>query len=150
MPSYSREFEIASATFAKIRDAFPAFTMNLELHPAHVELAMDIPVQPGLSFKLWLDLQNRDELTLSASHFWYEWFPCTNQMVVDEYLEAVLGLLSGRFRILEHWRGGRVVKAQLQSPRDSKWKSVATSTNISSLIPWPPKKLRVVQNSANV
>lgn len=147
---HSREFDIASATFEKIRAAFPALTMNLDLHPAHVELAMDIPAQAGLSFKLWLDFQNGDELTFSASGFWYEWFPCTNQNRVDEYFEAVSGLLSGRFRILEHWRGGRIVKAQLQSPDDGKWKSIATSTNISGLIPWPPKKLRIVQNIPNV
>ena len=146
----SREFEIASATFEKIRAAFPALTMNLDSHPAHVELAMDIPVQPGLSFKVWLDFQNGDELTLSASRFWYEWFPCTNQKTVDEYLEAVSGLLSGRLRILEHWRGGRIVKAQLQSPMDDKWKSIATSTNTSGLIPWPPKRLRIIQNNSNV
>jgi hypothetical protein len=144
----SREFEIASATFEKIRAAFPTLTMNLDSHPAHVELAMGIPVQPGLPFKVWLDFQNGDELTLSASHFWYEWFPCTNQKKVDEYLEAVLGLISGRFRILEHWRGGRVVKSQLQSSRDNEWKSIATSTNISGLIPWPPKKLRIVQDGS--
>jgi hypothetical protein len=93
----SRKFEIASATFERIRAAFPTLTMNLDLHPAHVELAMDIPVQPGLPFKVWLDFQKGDELTLSASHFWYEWFPCTNQKKVDEYVEAVSGLLSGRF-----------------------------------------------------
>jgi hypothetical protein len=132
---HSQEFEIASATFEKIRAAFPALTMNLDLHPAHVELAMDIPVQPGLSFKVWLDFQNGDELTLSASRFWYEWFPCTNQKIVDAYLEAVLGLLSCRLRILEHWRGGRILKAQLQPPRDDRWKSIATSTNIAALIP---------------
>jgi hypothetical protein len=135
---HSREFEIASATFGKIRASFPALMMNLDLNPAHVEITMDIPVQPGLSFKVWLDFQNGDELTLSASHFWYEWFPCTNQKRVDEYVGAVLGLLSGRFRILEHWRGRRVVKAQLQTLRDNKWKSIAASTNISGLIPWPP------------
>src|SRR5258708_20725044 len=110
---HSREFEIASATFETIRAAIPTLTMSLDLHPAHVELAMDIPVQPGLPFKVWLDFQNGDELTLSASHFWYEWFPCTNQKRVAEYLETVLGRLSGRFRILVHWRGARAVQAQL-------------------------------------
>jgi hypothetical protein len=143
----SREYDIAHATFEKIRTAFPGLTMNLVLHHAHVDLAMDIPVQSGMSFKVWLDFQNGDELTLSAARSWFEWFPCTNQKKVDKYLEAVLSLLSGRYRILQHWRGGRVVKAQLQSPRDDKWKSVATSMNISALIPWPPKKLRVVQNN---
>jgi len=46
---------------------------EMNLDPAsgacRVELAMDISVQPGLSFKVWLDFQNGDELTLSASHF---------------------------------------------------------------------------------
>jgi hypothetical protein len=85
---HTREFEIASATFEKIRAEFPALNMNVCFQPADVELAMDIPVQPGLSFKVWLNFQTGDELTLSASRFWYEWFPCTNQKKVDEYLEA--------------------------------------------------------------
>lgn len=146
----SREYEIAYTTFEKIRAEFPALAMNLDLHPAHVDLGMDIPVQSGLSFKVWLDFQNGDELTLSAAHFWFEWFPCTKQKNVDNYLDAVSGLLSGRFRILQHWRGGRVVKAQLQSPDSHKWKTIASSINIpSALIVWPPKKIRVVQNNSN-
>jgi hypothetical protein len=141
----SREFEIALFTFERIRAAFPALVMNLDLHPKQVDLVMDIPAQPGLSFRVDLNLQNLDELHLSASALWVEWFPCTNPKRVDQYFEAVSGLLSGKFRILEHWRGKRAVKAKLQCPRNGGWKTIATWSVLLS-IPWPPKTRKVVQN----
>ena len=145
----TKQFEIALSTFEKIRAAFPALAMNLDSHPLHVDLAMDIPAQPGLSFKISLNLQNLDELDLSASALWVEWFPCTNPTKVDEYFAAVSGLLSGRFRILEHWRGRRVVKAELQFPTERVWKTMTGCWNILS-IPWPQKTLKVVQNLLDV
>jgi hypothetical protein len=119
--------------------------MNLDLDPGDLELAMDIPAQTGLSFRVDLNLQNVDELHLAASALWVEWFPCTNPKRVDEYFEAVSGLLSGQFRILEHWRGKRAVKAELQAPNKGGWKTIAT-WSVLLAIPWPPKKLKVVQN----
>ena len=38
----SKQYEIALAMFEKIRAAFPTLTMNLDLRPENVELAMDI------------------------------------------------------------------------------------------------------------
>jgi hypothetical protein len=143
----TRELEIALSTFEKLRKQFPSLSMNLDLHHAHLDAAMDIPAQPGLSFKVHLDLQNLDELHLVASAFWCEWFPCTNPKKVDRFVEAVSGLLSGEFRILEHWRGRRWVKAQLQRPNGSDWKTIATSSNLSAIVPWPRKALKVVQNN---
>lgn len=144
------EFEIALSTFGKLRARFPALSMNLDLRPTHVDVAMDIPAQPGLSFKVHLDLQNRDELHLVASPFWFEWFPCTNSKRVEEYIEAVSGLLSGEFRILEQWRGRRPVKAQLQRPSGGDWETVATWGHVSAVVPWPKKTLKVVQNKPPV
>jgi len=145
LSAQSKQYEIALSTFGKIRAAFPALTMNVDLHPEHVDLAMDIPAQPGLSFKIGLNLQNLDELHLEASALWVEWFPCTNPKKVEEYFEAVSGLLSGEFRIFEHWRGKRAVKAELQRPVQSGWKAVGTSLWLLS-IPWPRKTFKVVQN----
>jgi len=142
------EFEIALSTFEKLRTTFPALSMNLDLRPTHLGVAMDIPAQPGLSFKVHLDLQNRDELHLSASAFWYEWFPCTNPEKVEKYIEAVSGLLSGEFRILEHWRGRRPVKAKLRRPSGGGWEKVATWADVSAIVPWPRQTLKVVQNKA--
>ena len=139
------EFDIALSIFEKIRAAFPALTMNLDLHPKNVDLEMDIPAQAELLFRVHLNLQG-DELHLSASRFWVEWFPCTKPGKVDKYFEAVSGLLSGEFRILEHWRGRRPVKAQLQRPIRGGWESVATWSDVSAIVPWPKKTLQVVQN----
>jgi hypothetical protein len=142
----TREVEIALSTFEILRERFPSLSMNLDLHPAHVDVAMDIPAQSGLCFKVHLNLQNIDELHLVASAFWCGWFPCTNPQKVERYIEAVSGVLSGEFRILEHWRGRRPVKAQLQRPNGSGWKNFATWGDISALVPWPKKTLKVVQN----
>ncbi len=141
----SEQYGIAISTFERIRAAFPALTMNLNLHPKHVDLAMDIPAQPGLSFYIDLNLQNLDELHLSASALWIEWFPCMNPKKVDRYFDAVSGLLSGQFRILEYWRGSRPVKAKLQRPSNGGWKTIATWSVLLS-IPWPPKSRKVVRN----
>jgi hypothetical protein len=146
----TKQFEIALSTFEKIRAAFPTLTMNLVLDHPHLDLAMDIPAQPGLTFKMDLNVQNLDELHLSASALWYEWFPCTNSKKVERYLEAVSGLLSGEFRILEHWRGKRPVKAQLQRPCRGRWENVATWLDVSAIVPWPRKSHKVAQNKPSV
>jgi len=67
-------------------------------------------------------------------------------MKVERYVEAVSGLLSGEFRVLEQWRGRRPVKAQLQRPSRGGWENVATWADVSAIIPWPKKMLKVVQN----
>ena len=142
----ANQYDIGLATFERIRATFPSLVMNLDLHPDHMDLAMDIPAQAGLSFNVDLNLQNRDELHLVASGLWVEWFPCTNPKKVEEYFESVCGVLSGQFRILEHWRGKRAVKSELQRPTDSQWKTVATWLTLSALIPWPRKTFKIVQN----
>jgi hypothetical protein len=145
----SKEFGIALSTFEKVQSAFPALTMKVDLHPKDVDLAVDIPAQSGLSFDVSLNLQNLDELHLSASALECSWFPCTNPTTVERHLEAVGGLLSGEFRVLERWRGKRPVKAQLQRPSDGGWENVATWRNVSSVVLWPRKSARVVQNASS-
>src|SRR5258707_3920574 len=137
------EFDIALSTFEKIRAAFPALTMNLDLHPKNVDLEMEIPAQAELLFRVNLNLQG-DELHLSASRFWGEWFPCTKPAKVDRDFEAVSGLLSGEFRILEHWRGRRPVKAQVQRPIRGAWERLATWGDASAIVPWPIKTVNAV------
>lgn len=139
------EYNIALSTFERVRAMFPGLVMNLDLHPLRVELAMDIPTQPGLLFNVHLNLQNGDELHLNAPGFWVEWFPCTKPERVEKYYEAVSGLLSGRFRILQRCRGTRVVKASLQCPTRGRWKTITGCWHLWSF-PWPPKTFKVVQN----
>jgi hypothetical protein len=99
--------------------------MHLDEEPGRVDLAMDIPQQPGLAFEVDLNLQG-DELHLSAGVFHLQWFPCSRYSVVRAYREAVQGLLSGVYRIREHYRGGKPFKAELQRPYLDGWETVGT------------------------
>jgi hypothetical protein len=95
--------------------------------------------EPGLAFAVNLNL-----LHLSAGHFWFEWFPCTKPDVVAAYAEAVSGVLSGTFRIVEYYRWRRVVQVDLQRPAGAGWKTIAT-TNPDLLFLWRTKT-KVLQN----
>ena len=122
--------------FQEIQAAFPRLTMKLERDHPHVDFNMDIPRQAGLQFDVNLNLQNIDELHLSAGHFWLEWFPCTDEGIVNAFREAVCGVLSGEFRVLEHYRGKRAVKAELQRPSGEGWKTIGTWSTWSLPLPW--------------
>ena len=68
---------IARNVFAEILKRFPSLLM-VENHDDPVEISITMPVQSGLSEKLWLCLQNGDELGFSVGeHFYIEFFPCT-------------------------------------------------------------------------
>ena len=116
---------IAEQAFSRIVAGSPELTV--ERHPNdQVEISIELPVQPGLKHKVWLALQNNDELHFSVGHFWLEWFPCTKAAKVDAYVEAVRGFLSGRYRVLEHERKGKCLKAELQAPTLQGWETVGT------------------------
>ncbi len=143
------EIESFDGVIDRIRVAFP--TLRVDVRPAtrNVDAAAEIPAQPGLSFRLSLSLQGRDELHLNAGqHFWVEWFPAGKQEVFDQFFDAAAGLISGGYRIVEFCVFGRVVRARLERPRASGgWKAIATWSNLGGLIPWPTKR-RVLQNNA--
>ena len=90
---------IARSVFAEIAKRFPSLNM-VENHDDPVEVSITMPVQPGLAHKVWLCLQNGDELSFSTNHFYVEWFPCTKSDRVENYLDAVTGFLSGKYRVL--------------------------------------------------
>ena len=66
------------------------------------------------------------------------------------FVDAVCGLLEGRYRILEHHRGRRAVKAELQRPSVGVgargWETI--TSNSWMWLPWPSKRLLVVQNAS--
>ena len=137
--------EIAKRTFSEIETRFPHLQTIVD-EGVPVEFSVTLPVQPGLKHKVNLNLQNRDELHFSASHFWLEWFPCSQPARVDEYIAAVSGFLSGEYRIVEHYRGNTCVKAELQSPQKTDWKTIGTSSD-GLAVPWAKKHLVVVRNA---
>jgi hypothetical protein len=111
--------------FNKIRESFSHLDMKLDANHPQVDLNMDIPKQDGLAFEININLQG-DELHLVAGHFWCEWFPCTDNDKAHVFYDNVCGLLSGRYRIVEYYRGNRAIKARLHKPNNSEWETIGT------------------------
>jgi hypothetical protein len=137
--------EIAERVFEEIRAAHGALVMNLERDLGVVELELTIEAQAGLNFDVTLNLVG-DELQLGAGEFWATWFPCTSNDVVRQYRDAVDGLLSGRYRILEYRRWGSLAKAYLQRPNGSQWQNVAARYYRCWLFTWWCTDVRALQN----
>ncbi|MCA3249282.1 MAG: hypothetical protein ACK5WY_06030 [Holosporaceae bacterium] len=138
--------KIARDTFSKIAEKFPHLIIT-ENKNDPVEISLTIPKQPGLKFKVWLCLQNNDELHFSVGHFWLAWFPCTDSQIVEHYIEAVIGFLSGNYRVLEHYRGRWCINAVLQKPQDNRWESIGSwATGWGIFLKWLPETFKEVRN----
>lgn len=129
--------ETARETFARIQERVPGLSVE-RIDSENIDLGLAFPVQAGLEQPVLLNLQG-DELHFSAGHFWMEWFPCTDPAKVEAYVSAVVGYLSGEYRIVEHYRGKRCVKAELQMPGPA-WKTVATWRRLHVPFPWGTKQ----------
>ena len=129
-----------------VRREFPDLVVDVQPSHPHVHALATIPEQAGLVASVSINLQNCDELHLNMSRFWVEWFPCGQQAVFDQFVEAVTSVLSGRLRILESYVFGSPVAARLQRPTEGGgWKTLATWSNLGVLVPWP-RSHRIVQN----
>ena len=119
----------ALALFEGLRAEFPLLRIDIKPVDAYLlEITVDIPQQPGLDFDVHLNLQNDDELYLCVSDsFRCSWFPSSEPAVTERYRDAVIGVLSGRYRILEYVRRGQVIGSDLEAPTGSGWTKVATS-----------------------
>jgi hypothetical protein len=143
-----RAVEIArfDQAVALIRQRFPDLHMEITHDHPHVEALATISAQPPrLQFEVSINLQNRDELHLNAAHLWTSWFPCGEESVFGRFVEAVLGLLSGEYRILESFVARQHASSKLQKPAGSSWQTVASGASLAVLIPWK-RRSQVVQN----
>ena len=119
-----------------IQAQFPSLCIELATEHPHVEALLEIPVQQGLAFPVSINLQNCDELHLNVGSFWCEWFPCREREVSDRFVEAVCGLLSGAYRVVEYWRGGVALKADLQRQVGGGWQCVASWSRLHIPVSW--------------
>ena len=138
-------FEIAKSAFARIHDQFPALSVVTDTS-GPVEMIVDIPAQAGLKHDIHLNLQNADELHFRVGSFWLEWFPCSDAAKVEAFVSAVVGFISGRLRVLEHYRGEQCVRAELQEPNARGWKTIGVWSKLAFPIPWNTEQ-RVVSNA---
>lgn len=87
-----------------------------------MELAMCVPQQPGLSFELFLGLQNEDELNIGFAEFWSYFFPCEKAWRI-----ASEALATGECRLAIHTQRGRLTKHVLEQFIDGQWGRVYTA-----------------------
>jgi hypothetical protein len=129
-----------------LQQRFPSLSIQVQLEHPHLHANLDIVKQPGLDFNININLQNRDELHLSASEFWGEWFPWGDQAVFDEFCDAALGVITGEYRIVERYVFGRYCTGALQKPVARQgWKTIYSHSNLNAIIPWRSTE-RIVQN----
>ncbi|MCX7545020.1 hypothetical protein [Marinicella gelatinilytica] len=118
--------QIAQAAIAEIAKQFPNLTMVKNTEDP-VELNVNVPVQSGLKYKIWLGLQNSDELFFAVSdNFYVSFYPCTNRNNVDLFVKAVTGFMSGELGVIEYYRGRYCVKAYLQNMGEQSRCTMAT------------------------
>ena len=116
----------AAAVFtliAGLRAAFPRLDIKVQQDHPEVDLSINIPRQDGLSFDISLNLQE-DELHLNVGGFWRSYHPCDQPNVLQWFRETLAGLLSGSHRIVNHYRGRRLVGGDLQRLEGEEWKTL--------------------------
>jgi hypothetical protein len=66
--------------------------------------------------------------------------PCTWPDVVDTYRDVVRGLITGAYRIREHYRADRAFTAELQRPVADGWETIDATRWLTW--PFPDELLR--------
>ncbi len=141
----ARCYNIAEKTFKRIRGQFTDLKMTIDYNYKNVDLSMDIPKQDGLDFDINLNLQNDDELHISTSFIWCQLFPADSQELVGAFTDAVQGLITGDYRILQFIKDGKVYKSFLQRPENNGW--VTVYRHIHKLaFPWTRLEKNIIQN----
>ena len=129
----------------RIQEQFPSLRLIVNSNDPNVDWSIMIPRQDGLGFECNLNRQG-DELHFSTSGFWLEWFPLKDADIAERYLDAVFGILSGRYRIVEYVRFRHSVGGELQAPDGDSWKTIGNSS--TGILPrgWL-SSTKVIQNA---
>ena len=132
---FSAGLEAARQLIATLAQRYPA----LEIVPSERSLGewdFVLPVLPGLKTEIWLAFSNNDEIHFGVENFWIEYFPCTDPVQREEFIDAVSGFIDGRYQINEHYRGGHCVRADLQKPNGGGWETIASWSRFHWPIPY--------------
>jgi hypothetical protein len=110
----------------------------------------ELPAQTGLDFAITFNLQNLDELHLNVGrYFWVEWFPCWKREIFEDFVQAVIGLVSGEYRIVETYIFRRASSARLERPNGrGGWRRTQTWALPEAVIPWRRKQV-ILQNRSS-
>jgi hypothetical protein len=136
----------------KLTIAFPTLRLrsSIDQTEPHIQAVASIPPQDGVEYGIGFILVGDElHLEIGTTNFYVPWFPSTDRVVVENFVDAVAGFIEGRHRVLETYIGEHVVKAELQAPNDSKsWRTIATGSTLLAFIPWRRRRV-VVRNTAS-
>jgi len=130
--------------------AFPSLRVRSSVDPAetHVQATASIPPQAGVEQGIGFSLVGDElHLEIGTTSFYVPWFPSTDPVVVENFVDAVVGFIEGRHRVMESYIGGQVVKSELQAGEADRWRTIATSSSPLALIPWRRRRV-IVRNTA--
>ena len=144
-----QNYQSGLSALKRIQRQFPNLRMELKEDAPHVDISLEIPKQQGLCFSIYLNLQNDDELHLEVGKLWMCWFPCTEKENAEDFIQTVSSLIEGEYRILETIKGGKVVKAKLQTNNNGEWSSKSSGMFTFGLPSFRRKSFNVVQNVKN-
>jgi hypothetical protein len=119
------------ALVEELRRGFPRAEIRLQHDHPQVDLNIDIPREVGRPFDINLNVQG-DELFLAIEGFDRSYNPCDDAEVLQCFRDVVGGLLSGSHRLVKHYRGRRVVGADLERLVGDRWETVVTGRRL----PW--------------
>ena len=122
------QYVIALEAFKKIKATFPSLIVDLktETDDLDVELEMNIEIQEGLDFGIYLNFQNKDQLHLWSNIISLEYFPAEDPEITQKFIDVVIGIISGRYRILQKIRNSIPYTSYLQKMEDEIWITIYT------------------------
>jgi hypothetical protein len=125
VPRTTRDYtEEATALFARFARKHE---LRYEVTHAPVEVMWEFPVQPKLSLRIVLALQNNDELNFGVGNFWSYFFPFEKKQI--EFEKIIDKWVEGAARIVP--KSGIFTQAlELQLLEDGGWKSVYSANSI--------------------
>ena len=136
----------AQRLFESIADELGLDVVTTESYP--VELYMKFPTQTRLRAGFSLMLENEDELHFCVGHYRKAYFPMDDPKVLQLFRSHVLGFVAGEYRVLEHFRGQRFKRAELQCRKGLEW--THENGNISiDLLGWFRRGSRLVNEISN-
>lgn len=142
------QYKVAVEAFQNIRDAFPNLIvdLNTQTNDSDVELEMNIELQEGLDFGIYLNFQNKDQLHMWSNIMCFEYFPANEPEIVKKFTDAVIGIISGNYRVLQKVRNSIPYTAYLQNQEDEIWITIYTHHRKFKL-PWLNFDENIIQNN---
>jgi len=142
------QYKVALKAFQIIKDTFPNLIvdLNTQTGDSDVELEMRIEIQEGLDFGIYLNFQNKDQLHLWSNTMSLEYFPANDPEITKKFIDAVIGIISGRYRILQKVRNSIPYTSYLQKKEDEKWVTIYTHHKKYKL-PWLNFDENIIQNN---